>query len=635
MNQIDPASLNLGAPAVGDPQARPKFSAAYLPAVDPSPAPVCALPALSDFTLTTALLVELVPSCIPTFQDTQPIPPVYNPATVRFAACESLSALTRITTCETTRNSSLTLRASGPDTDPNGGPSGCELVLEGNLCVEACSSFSADMNVAFSGAADSPESFFEIIASDQPDCGFLLRGNIDVRACAGVGVTTDVDLGDGLSGFLRVVPAATAEGEANCGVVLEGQLNLSACTSFVADQSLQLSGNALSGELYLEAASAPACGVRLAGNLRVDACKTLVGKSTVDFDGDALEGSELVVSAASAPDCGIVLGGQIKVKACKSFEATGGFKIGGAGVKTITPLTLKSASSPSCGLQLDGEIEIQACSEVLIENELTLDSSLSGGIQLESVKNKDGLPCGFKLTGDLGVNFGGGGKGSACSEVTVSTKYTAGSEASHVDSGTGLDNSGTQFAPSSIDGGSGLKSVSLDSSSAFPTGNISFRAFGKTSILAKLSTLPKILAERPKENKCGIHLSLEKENVNVDLPFLEKPLFSCQTDQESPDGFNQYTTELQLNKLGVAYIHSSECIDSTSFLDLSGGQLFLEGTAHEATLGSSNLYIHDTASGASVTISAPPSGGTAHWREIILCENGVPKTFNVLMTEGV
>jgi hypothetical protein len=308
-NEIDPSSINLGG-AAGPYQ----YFANYLP-IDPATQPdSCLLPGGVNFEIPPTPLVPLEEACLFTFPDVIPLPPVYNPPNVKFSACETLTAVANVTTCTATKKSYLTLISTGPTPTPDNGPAGCSLELSGNICIDACESFSSKSHIFFSKAAS--KSSLTLTPTSTPDCGVELAGNIVVEACENFSANSNIS-------FLKAAKDST---------------------------------------LSLVAKHQPDCGLDITGIITVDACETFDAKVNIAVNGDAVKKSLFSIEPIGTPDCGFTLNGDLLIEACTDFKASGKINFRGASVIANT-IALQTTGQPDCGLTLSGDVEIQACTD--------------------------------------------------------------------------------------------------------------------------------------------------------------------------------------------------------------------------------------------------------------------------------
>jgi hypothetical protein len=358
--KINPASVRLGKDGALEDN---RYVASYLP-VDKASLPLsCALPPEVAYVPGDSTLIPLNRSCSIAFPDVLAIPPVYNPTTVQFSSCETLNAYTEITTTAATKNTTLSLVASGPTISPDGGPTDCSLKLVGLFDVTACADFAATSDIIFAGAASGSSIVVE--SSSAPNCGTKLTGIIDIDACETFTASADnITFGPALKGSYLTVEAA---GTPNCGFDLSGNLNVNACETFDAKATIQVRGNPVKKSAFTVAkTSLPNCGFNLTGDVLIEACTDFTATSAISFTGAAVKSNTLKLSSTGQPNCGINLTGDVTIDACATFNASNTLKIGGSAVSTVKPITLKSTSTPACGFSLDGEINIDACTNTSI-----------------------------------------------------------------------------------------------------------------------------------------------------------------------------------------------------------------------------------------------------------------------------
>jgi hypothetical protein len=157
----------------------------------------------------------------------------------------------------------------------------------------------------------------------------------------------------------------TAAGPSNCGVILDGQIDVAACEDFTATTNITFAGAARNtttntSSIVATAASLPHCGIDITGTISVDACETFTADaSKLTFSG-AAAGSFMSIESSSTPNCGFVIDGNINVAACQSFDANVDINVHGSAVKKSL-FSIVPSSRPDCGFTLKGDVEINAC----------------------------------------------------------------------------------------------------------------------------------------------------------------------------------------------------------------------------------------------------------------------------------
>jgi hypothetical protein len=391
-NDIDPTSIDLGK---SDPN---KYTADYIPSAAPLPDSKCALPPALKLDLTPAKLIPLNETCIYTFPDVIPIPPVYNPPQIKFLACETLSAETNIQTCSAASKSTLVLTSKGPDPADDGGPASCGLSLEGLLCVEACEDFDASVNITFGSALQGSKkdashtdptkqkpttaSAIALTLRDRPHCGFDIVGNIAVTACESFHATQDISFLHAAAGSnLTLNFTNTPE----CSLTLGGIIDVKACETYESAINIALSGSAVKGQsLTSTSTSIPNCGIVTNFEAVIDACTEVFAGGAVSFSG-AAEGAIYLETGAAG--CGVLLSGNVHVpKGCDTISFSGGQVSGGN-------VSFYNADGSHAGTaEIGGAVDVQSskdgCSHVinvtLSNTSITLpklltDSLLAGG----------------------------------------------------------------------------------------------------------------------------------------------------------------------------------------------------------------------------------------------------------------
>lgn len=359
--QIDPASVHLGKTAGGS--VDNLYVANYV-ATNPATLPVsCTLPPEIPYTPGNPALLPLLPSCTFNFIDVPLFPPLPTPPSpVTFRGCETLTASVNIITTEATRNTSLSLIAGGPYPGETG-TEDCTLKLVGIVDVDVgCANFTATSSITYSGAAAG--STLAVVPIGAPDCGFDLRGRIDIAACETFTTTSNITFGSALKGSYLTF---TASDLPNCGLDIYGNVNLNACESFNATSNVSFTGNAVKKSLFsISPTSTPNCGFTLTGDVLIEACTDFTASGGITFSGAAVKSQSVKVTAAQQPNCGLVLSGNVEIDACATFTATNNLRIYGDSVSIISPLSIVSIGTPDCGFALNGELRIDACSSTSV-----------------------------------------------------------------------------------------------------------------------------------------------------------------------------------------------------------------------------------------------------------------------------
>lgn len=353
-NKINPASIHLGGDTL-------QYFAEYLPLLPQDLPASCELPPALQLELTPVPLVSLNESCSFQFPDVLPLPPVYNPPNLKFVACETLVASANITTCPATRNTHLTLNATGPLSDEDGGPGNCKITLDGAICVEACENFTGSAHITFDNATK--DSNLTFISKGAPDCGFELLGNIVVNACETFSTTSNLTFkGAAKDSFLALTPRSAPD----CGLDLSGIVTVTACEKFTADVDISVKGDKVvkKNNWKIENRSTPDCGFKLIGDVEINACADFTATGEILLKGPNWNsGSGITIVSMPSPDCGLSLQGVLDIKACAEFTASSSVTFSGtAGVSGSIVATPTSA--PNCGIALSGNVIIDACKEL-------------------------------------------------------------------------------------------------------------------------------------------------------------------------------------------------------------------------------------------------------------------------------
>ena len=360
--QINPTSVHLGKNADGS-AADNRYVADYVP-VDKNLLDVkCQLPAEVVHSPGPTELLALDKACAFTFPDVLALPPTYNPNVVQFSSCQTLNASSEIRTTAATKNTTLSLVASGPTASTTGGPADCSLKLVGFFDVSACATFEASSDVVFAGAARG--SNVSVVAASAPSCGSKLTGVIDVAACEGFTATSNnITYGGALKGSYLNVAASSIP---NCGIDLSGYLNVNACETFDAKAAITMRGEPVKKSVFtVTKASVPNCGFNIEGDVLIEACTDFTATSSATFTGAAVKSNTLKLVPASQPNCGVSLVGDVLIDACSTFTATSNLKIGGNAVSAVTPISITSTGTPTCGFALNGELNINACTSASV-----------------------------------------------------------------------------------------------------------------------------------------------------------------------------------------------------------------------------------------------------------------------------
>ena len=412
-NKIDPASIDLG-------KTQPNtYSANYLSVLLSEQPAECALPPALPLELNPTALLPLNPACAFQFPDVTPLPPVYNPPNIKFLACETMGAYTSITAINAAKNSNLLLTSVGPKVNSEGGPADCALNLTGLLDVQACESFSGNVNITFGNALR--DSNLVVDTSGIPDCGFSLVGNLNVDACETFTANTDISFRGAARGSqLFLEPSSSPD----CGVDLVGVVNVVACETFSGNVDIRMSGAPVAySNFSIIPTSTPNCGFDLVGDVVINACADFKATSRVTIGGTAVKSGNLTLTSQNQPYCGVDLVGNIVVDACQQIEVSGKVNTSGALNGSI------ALSSVGCGINIDGNLDVQACETFTAANNVTFGGSpgaVSGTLTLTPVSSPN---CGVDLTGtidvtactgftaDGSINFSG--KGVKSSNITI------------------------------------------------------------------------------------------------------------------------------------------------------------------------------------------------------------------------
>ena len=311
--EIDPTKIHVGGANLSNIDNR--YYAEYSPAAPNDPDGPCVPPPLVDFVLPELKLVPINPTCVYTFPDIVPLPPIYNPPPVEIIACESLTANTAVPTIGAARTSYLHLSSAGPKE--------CGITLTGLIDVIACEDFIANADrIVYGSALERKSSGLVLTPTSAPHCGVELTGLLDIDACEDFQTSYQVEFGNALrASSLKLVPT-----------------------------------------------SAPHCGAELIGNIDVIACEDFTSTTHVTFNNTTLPNSYLTLTPRSTPHCGVDLTGNIEISACEDFTARGSITASGIlqGSATVT-----ASGKPNCGVTLEGSFFVPPmCEYVTIENEV-------------------------------------------------------------------------------------------------------------------------------------------------------------------------------------------------------------------------------------------------------------------------
>jgi hypothetical protein len=216
-HKINTTSIHLG----GDNQ----YYAEYLPIATTQ---ACALPSTQDFVLSNVPLTPLNEACQFTFPGVTPIPPVYVPVVVPPVSCEHFGAFVNIRGLNAAKNTRISGSSAGP---PN-----CGLNISGIVDVLACEGFKTTGKISFTGAAKKGSNL-DLQSTSRPDCGISLNGTINVVACEsfkseGTITVTAKDKVRKLVVKPKVPIEVIPQDIPDCGFKLKGELELDACSSF-------------------------------------------------------------------------------------------------------------------------------------------------------------------------------------------------------------------------------------------------------------------------------------------------------------------------------------------------------------------------------------------------------------------
>jgi len=546
--KIDPTSVHLGKNAGG--AIDNVYVASYVP-TDPATLPItCNLPPALNYTPGSATLIPLQPSCTYNFADVLGIPPTPPPPNpVPYKACESLTATSNIITTEATKNSSLSLVASGPIISETG-TADCTIKLVGILDISACSDFSANSIVSFSNAAAG--SSLAVTAASAPHCGVTLIGNIDISACESFTATSKITYGGALQGsYLNFVSRSIPD----CGFDLTGAFNIDACETFNAQSNIAITGAAVKRSIFeISPQSTPNCGFVLTGDVVIDACTDFTATGGINFLGAAVKSSSVKVVAAEQPNCGLVLSGDVVIDACATFTAVNNFKITSSSgvVNTITPISIVSQSTPDCGFTLNGEVSIDACASANV-------SIIPDPQQLGFINLRIGVPQGQPASAGLIYS-------SAPLSLRSSTVYQEGCNTT--------------------------LSISMD------------------SIDLQLPGYPAVIDYTPgvldgcmwEENTDGIYLYQDPYSEALYIAgAIPKPCFVCDSSSyKQADGQVRpfVYTDLELNTLSVNKLVAPQCctINADNLLDLCNGYFqFLDINGAQVNIESKSIQISSDA----------------------------------------
>jgi hypothetical protein len=97
------------------------------------------------------------------------------------------------------------------------------------VVIDACTDFSASGGINFSGKAVKSSSV-TVTAAQQPNCGLVLSGNVEIDACATFTAISNLQIyGQAVSTIKPLSIVST--GTPDCGFILNGELSIDACAS--------------------------------------------------------------------------------------------------------------------------------------------------------------------------------------------------------------------------------------------------------------------------------------------------------------------------------------------------------------------------------------------------------------------
>jgi hypothetical protein len=220
----------------------------------------------------------------------------------------------------------------------------------------------------------------------------------EIIACKDFDTTVNIQFGRSTRKAGSYI-SATPIGPNNCGLILEGLIDVLVCEDFTATTNV-IFKNQAKGNLLLKPTKAPDCGVNLTGIIDVEACVDFNATTNVVF-GNSLKkaGSLLKLTPSKKPNCGVDLTGVLDLLVCEEFKVNNNLSITGPAVKqkniSITPLP-----PPICGVNIAGNVDIQACVDFTASGSVTVGGMASGSITVEAQKQPN---CGVVISGNIFV----------------------------------------------------------------------------------------------------------------------------------------------------------------------------------------------------------------------------------------
>jgi len=248
------STLNLGTDEIGG---LPRFNITYSPVNPGDEAAVCTPPPATVVMVDLPDIPAIDQTCSFVFPQNQLIPPIYNPPVDVPPACEDFTSNIEIKTWRRAVKGSYFIVE--PFTVPN-----CGLNIKGELVVNACETFNADVLLTTSKAMR--KSRMTITKTGIPDCGFKLHTHLDIDACTSFAATSSVTFkGAARKSRLNVIPSRVPD----CGFRLQGDIIVDACEEFKMNSSFTVTGGGATGELKVESTGAPNCGATITGYIDV------------------------------------------------------------------------------------------------------------------------------------------------------------------------------------------------------------------------------------------------------------------------------------------------------------------------------------------------------------------------------
>ena len=624
--KINPDSVHLGGDSSG-------YYAEYTAIPKEEQPPSCLLPGGITLNLTPAPLLPLNEACAFEFPGVLALPPVYNPPQVKFLACETFEADTQITTCPATKNTRLTLIASGPiPPEEKNGAASCSLTLAGNICVEACEEFTASATVRFSDAMKGSK--ISLDSRSIPDCGVDLFADLVVNACETFDAKADIKVTGSGNVVQRSNWDIVKSSIPDCGFTLTGDVNIKACEDFTASGGIKFTGstgvvNVLS-PIRVVPSHSPDCGVTLEGAVDIKACRDFTVNGGMAFTGRGVSGG-ISITPTHSPDCGLNISGSVQIDACKEIAASGVVTVKSSDPNAASGYVRLIPSNDGCGVQLDGSIGINACSEVQVSTgRIQVTAKRGGGMGEIWIQNHARGGCGVNLMGNIDV--------TACNTVSASVE---GAEPLTINFTNGEKTVGTlELQPWIYTGvaNEGCE-ITLQHGISSPTTTIDIGGGGEISVGGGSvgTTTGCFYTEEDA-------LRLEYDKINKSLSLAGKiplPSFAC--DAGSCAGGDSVFSDIELNSLNVNSISTSSCCGGSSKLDLCGASLDLRGGDGSANLfaGGCNIYGSEgearispgqvilEGNGGSVNIYSP-SGVNMSPVLITVCVNGESRDMYVI-----